>query len=108
MAADVAELIERSDERDAWLRRVLDAEKRGFALGAASQAGEYERGFADGCLALKAAQHDAHRLAELDARRWSLRGDKRSRDDFGKPPGLQSARAAGMPTVARRTAGSPP
>lgn len=105
-AADVADLLELSDERDRWLRRVLEAEKCGFARGVASMAAEYDRGFADGCQSLKAAQHDAHRLAELDARRWSLRRDRRGRESFGQPH--HDDYVAPTPRTPRPWLGGPP
>ncbi len=77
--AEVAALIELSDERERWLLQLLDAERRGFARGVASQADEYERGYGDGCLALKRAQHDAHGMVQLEMARWDG-----PRQDFGK------------------------
>ncbi len=76
----VAGWLALSDERDQALARILDAERRGFARGVASMADEYERGFADGILAYKAAQHDLYRLVQLEMARWGG-----WREDFGRP-----------------------
>src|SRR5258708_7315375 len=78
--AIAAEWLDLSDERASWLQRVLDAERDGFARGAASRDGEYERGFGDGILAYKVAQHDLHRLIQSEMIRWGG-----WREDFGKP-----------------------
>ncbi len=81
----VAAVLERSDERDRYTQRIIDAWRDGYAAAEAAHADDYEAGFADGAMALKAAQHDACRLAELEARRWSLRGEPRTRQSFAQP-----------------------
>jgi len=78
-------LVQLSDERDTYLKRILGAWADGYRACQAHHGDQYEQGFADGVMALKRAQHDAHRLVELDARRWELRGEKRGRRDFGRP-----------------------
>ncbi len=84
-APDMTAILERSDERDRYSQRILDAWRDGFAAGERAHADDYEAGFADGATALKNAQHDAHRLAELEARRWSLRGEPRTPQSFAQP-----------------------
>ncbi|MGH3273247.1 MAG: hypothetical protein ACRDNZ_02850 [Streptosporangiaceae bacterium] len=73
-------LLGLSAERDTWQRRVLAAEIRGFDRGVASMAGERERGFVIGVLAVKRAQHDVHRSLQAELARWGGR-----REDFGRP-----------------------
>jgi hypothetical protein len=86
----VAELVTLSDERDVWLRRVIDADASGYA-----------RGLAEGVAlgrAIEAAESAAawQRIArpiarssgshaDLERRRWRLRGEDRTRATFGKP-----------------------
>jgi hypothetical protein len=76
----VAEWLALSDERDQFLARILDAERRGFGRGVASMADEYQCGFADGIFAYKAAQHDLYRLVGGEMARWGG-----WREDFGRP-----------------------
>jgi hypothetical protein len=81
-----ADIAAASDERDAAQRRLLDAERA-----------SYTAGFAAG---YEAAQRDADRAwsetpplvlrddishAELEARRWTVRGERRTRETFGQP-----------------------
>ena len=80
-----ADFLARSDERDMWLRRLDDTWRDGWAACAAALSNQYERGFADGVMAHKHAQHDAARLTETEARRWTLRGEPRTRETFGLP-----------------------
>jgi hypothetical protein len=51
-------LLAVSDERDLQLRLRLGAWREGYAAGRAPLADEYERGWTDGVLAYKAAQHN--------------------------------------------------
>jgi hypothetical protein len=74
-------LLERSDERDAFLRRILAAWRGGFRAGELAHASDYERGFHDGAMALKRAEHDLVEMARLDIARWGPRG----REHFGDP-----------------------
>jgi hypothetical protein len=85
LAEAVAELIKLSDVLDVQLRLRLDAFREGWHAAEVAHAGDYERGFADGVMSVKHAQHDAHRLVDLDARRWELRGEKRTRETFSQP-----------------------
>lgn len=85
LAGALIGLIEYSDELDKQLRLRLAAFREGYAAGESAHADDYERGFADGVLSLKRAQHDAYRLVDLDAKRWELRGEKRSRTSFSQP-----------------------
>lgn len=85
----VAAVLELSDERDLWQRRVLAAEIRGYRRGVASMAGKYDRGFADGIMAYKAAQHGLHRSVQAEMATWGgwreLFGDPRPGDYAGGP-----------------------
>jgi hypothetical protein len=74
------QLLELSDERDMWLSRVLEAEWRAYERGAESASSEYDRGFADGVLAVKAALHGAVTDLRQHLKMWDGR-----REDFGKP-----------------------
>lgn len=84
-AAEVAAVLERSDERAVYDRRLLNNWRSGYAAAELAHADDYERGYYDGVMSLKLAQHDAHRLTEIEAGRWSLRGEPRTRQSFGKP-----------------------
>ncbi|MGH3220227.1 MAG: hypothetical protein ACRDPY_16245 [Streptosporangiaceae bacterium] len=77
---EVAGLLDLSDERDLWLRRVLAAWREGYAAAAARLDAEYEHGFTDGVLAVKRAQHGIVRDLRQHLRTWDGR-----RADFGKP-----------------------
>lgn len=59
--------------------------RMGYAAAELAHADDYEAGYHDGVMAFKAAQHDAHRLVQLEGKRWELRGEKRSRDTFARP-----------------------
>jgi hypothetical protein len=72
--------LARSDGEAAWEQRVLSAWREGFFFGAKSRADDYDRGFHDGLMAYKAAQHDIVRLLELEMARWGG-----WREGFGKP-----------------------
>jgi hypothetical protein len=78
-------LLALSDERDLWQRRLLDAQRAAYRAG-------YDAGRSD-------AQRDADRAwaarpsltvredlsrEEIEARRWELRGEQRSRETFGQ------------------------
>jgi hypothetical protein len=86
----VAGVLAQSDEADWWLRRLLAAERRAYDLGR-------QDGYREGRQA-EAAERDqawnswaaplARRLADgvdLQARRWKLRGEPRTRETFGLP-----------------------
>ena len=84
--ADREALLAISDERDAWLRRLVDAERAA-----------YEAGYADGraderCAADRtwAAQPPSKvpggpTFAELEAARYTVLGEQRTRETFGLP-----------------------
>jgi hypothetical protein len=82
LAEAVAELVDVSDLLDVHLRLRLAAFAEGYAAAELEHADDFERGFASGCMSVKRAQHDAHGLVEHDARRWSLRGEPRTRQTF--------------------------
>jgi hypothetical protein len=81
----IAELFGRSGERDLQLRLRLAAWREGWRACQDAMGDVYEAGFTAGIAAYKAAQHDAVRLVELDARRWELRGEPRTRSGFARP-----------------------
>lgn len=76
----VADLLSRLGEREMWLRHMDASWRDGYAAGRASRADDYEAGFADGCMAHKRAQHDVHRLVQLETARWDG-----WRENFGDP-----------------------
>lgn len=96
------ELLELSDERDLWERRLLGAERAAYAAGYADGRAD-ERTEADRAWAAQPAArfvHDGPGLAELEARRWHVccrrcRGsghvagcgncEDRTRETFGRP-----------------------
>jgi len=95
----VAAFIALSDERGRWLWRGRAERRAAFQCGADSMAGEYDRGFTDGLIAYKAAQHDACRGLQAELDRWNG-----PREDFGKPrPGeYTGGRATGWDTAVKR------
>lgn len=105
-------LLELSDERDLWLRRVLAAEVRGYDRGR-------EAGYAEGRRDEAAARDEdwaalarpvargglSH--AELERRRWKLRGEERTRQSFAEVhPDDGPARP--VPALERVWLGGPP
>jgi hypothetical protein len=80
--ADVASLLVLSDERDVWLRRLLAAYHEGYARG---REDGYQAGYVTGVLARKHADRDVYEGLQLEARRWELRGEQRTRATFGRP-----------------------
>ena len=83
----LGELLALSDERDSWMRQLLAAERD-----------SYRRGLADGIVLgrrLEAAERDrawndiARPIARIDpafmSRRWTVRGEPRTRETFGQP-----------------------
>ena len=80
------ELLGVSDERDVQLQRLLDAERAaymaGYAHGRADEAREADRAWA-----ARPPQpvRVGESLAALEARRWELRGEPRTRETFGRP-----------------------
>ena len=79
--ANLTELLARSEERDRYERRILAAWREGYGAGELAHADDYERGFTDGCRALKRAQHDASDVTRLDVLRWGPLG----REHFADP-----------------------
>jgi hypothetical protein len=75
-------LLALSDERDAWLRRLLAAYREGYAHG---REDGYQAGYVTGILARKHADRDVYEGLQLEARRWELRGEQRTRATFGLP-----------------------
>jgi hypothetical protein len=79
-------LLITSDERDQWLRRLLAAEldawRAGYAAGCAD-----ERRASDRAWAARPPFKvlDGPDLAELEAARWNVRGEQRTRETFGLP-----------------------
>jgi hypothetical protein len=51
--AELAELLDRSDERDLYLRRIEAAWRDGFAAGELAHAGDYAQGVCDGIMRCK-------------------------------------------------------
>lgn len=85
LADAVAGLVSLSDYLDRLLRLRLAAWREGYAAAELAHADDYDRGFHDGRMAVKRAQHDAVDLCELEGRRWELRGEPRTRQTFGLP-----------------------
>jgi len=86
LAGAIGELLEVSDERDSWMRRIMAAGRDG-----------YVRGLADGVALgrrLEAAERDrawdaiAGPISRIDpafmSRRWAVRGEPRTRETFGR------------------------
>jgi phosphosulfolactate phosphohydrolase-like enzyme len=91
---DIAALLALSDERDQWERRLLAAERAGWQAAGRAHADGYHAGYIDGLLRRKHLEHDAVEAAKLYARRWTLRGEQRTRETFGEPhPGDYQGRA---------------
>jgi hypothetical protein len=70
-----------SDRRDREQERLLNAWSAGWQACEAQHAEQYEEGFTDGTMALKHAQHQAHRLIRGDEERWGPGG----REHFADP-----------------------
>lgn len=82
-----------SDERDAWLKRLLDAEHAAYLAGHAD--GD-RAGFERGARLLEAEHrsgvHAMARQADAFDHRWDLRGEHRTRGTFADPhPGDRPA-----------------
>lgn len=85
-----AAVLERSAERELWLRRELAAEVRGYERG---RAAGYEEGYAASEREMAQCWHEiadpiacgGPSYAELERRRWMLRGEQRTRKTFGQP-----------------------
>jgi hypothetical protein len=101
MTADLAVIPpELSDLLDWWLRRLLDAERAAYIAGyAAGHHDGYERGTRQMQAEWPAIVRPLSRpsRAEIEAVRWELRGERRTRETFGQPhpndyPGQDGAR----------------
>ena len=75
-----------SDERDTWQQRLLDAERAAYRSGYADGRAD-ERVAADRAWAARRPfkAPDGPDLAEVEALRWELRGQQRTRQTFGQP-----------------------
>jgi hypothetical protein len=85
--ADLARVLEQSDERDRYERRILNAWHEGFAAAEATHADDYSLGYAAAIADVKSAEHDIVRAfqAQAPAARWSVRGQRRTRHAFADP-----------------------
>jgi len=81
----VTDLLELSDERDQWHARVLGAYREGWQAAERAHADDYHLGYVDGLLRRKHLEHDAVEAAQLDARRWMVHGEPRTRETFSLP-----------------------
>jgi hypothetical protein len=85
-AADREALLVTSGERDLWLRRLLAAELAAWRAGyAAGRADERRAGDRAWSARAPLKVSDGPDLAELEALRWELRGEPRTRETFGLP-----------------------
>lgn len=83
----VGELLALSDERDSWMRQLLAAERDsyrrgladGIALGRRLEGAERDRAWNE--IARPVARIDP----ELKRKRWTVRGQPRTRETFGQP-----------------------
>lgn len=80
------ELIELSNERDLWLRLLLDSARDAYAAGYADGRAA-ERIEADRAWAERPAPvvRGGDALADLERRRWTVRGEPRTRAEYGDP-----------------------
>jgi hypothetical protein len=81
----MAAILGRSDERTHYERRLLNNWRAGYEAAELAHADDYDRGYADGILGRKHAEHLVVDAARLFARRWELRGEARIRETFGRP-----------------------
>jgi hypothetical protein len=84
-----AATLELSDERDLELALRLAAWRDGWQAGNAAAEAAWSAGYAHAVAEIKGAQHGlvllVRGLAETEARRWVLRGERRSRQTFALP-----------------------
>lgn len=85
-ASEVAALLALSDERDQWQRRLLEAERAAYLAGYADGRADAHRD-ADRAWAARPPLPVPDNLthAEIEARRWELHGERRTRETFGRP-----------------------
>lgn len=81
----LAELLERSDERDRWHRFAWAMWREGWQAAERAHADDYHRGYVDGAAGRKHAQHDALEALGVYLHRWKLRGQPRGRRTFSQP-----------------------
>jgi len=86
-----AGLLALSAERDLWLRRLLAAERAAYRRGAEHG---WKQGYEQACADQQAAWHavawrvargDPRSHAQLEAERWKVHGEPRTRETFGRP-----------------------
>lgn len=82
---DIASLLDLSDERDRQLKLRRAAFREGWRAAEAAHADDYSRGYHDGVLRRKHAEHEAVEALRLYLRRWELRGGRRTRATFAEP-----------------------
>lgn len=75
------ELLELSAERDQWERWAHAMWREGWQAAERAHADDYNRGYVDGILARKHAQHDLVEATRIDVLRWGPSG----REHFGDP-----------------------
>lgn len=89
-ASAAQQLLELSDERDRWLARSLRMWRAGWQAGYAAGLREgredAHRELADAWrAAADPVAHGGPDFAEFEQRRWTLRGEPRSRETFRQP-----------------------
>lgn len=101
MVRQVAELLTLSDERDTWLRRLDTAHRVSFELGCALGVAVGRRQVLDEEAAAQRAvagmvlAGDLRTYSQIEAARWTVRGQRRTRETFGQPhPGDYLGRGA--------------
>ena len=97
---DVAAVLELSDERDVHLRLRREAFREGWQAAEVAHADDYNRGYHDGVLRRKHAEHEAVEALRLYLRRWELRGGRRTRATFAE---AHPADFTGGPGAVERT-----
>jgi hypothetical protein len=81
-----ADVVALSDERDLWQRRLLEAQRAAYRAGYADGRADAQRD-ADRAWAARPPLivRDDLTCEEIEARRWELRGEQRTRETFGRP-----------------------
>jgi hypothetical protein len=84
--SEQAALLALSDERAQWQKYALDlardAYRDGYRDGRADEARDADRAWA---AQPRQRVRDGDALADVEARRWKLRGEQRTRETFGQP-----------------------
>jgi len=78
-AEAAAAVLELSALMDAQLALRLAAFREGWQAAWQARASDYHRGYIDGLLRRKHAEHEAADALRLYLRRWELRGERRTR-----------------------------